>query len=159
MIDTGASTQTGGRLKRALPYIKDDTFLLTYGDGLIDSDINGSIAFHQEHRPVITVTAVQPAGRFGDLTLEGPQIAAFKEKPEQQAAYINGGFFVVDKRIDAYLPGDATILENEPMNTLTEEGKICAYRHPGFWQCMDTYREQQLLTGLWQSGHAPWKTW
>ena len=159
LLDTGASTMTGGRLKRALPYIKDDTFLLTYGDGLTDSNINASIAFHAEHRPVITVTAVQPAGRFGDLTLAGPQITAFTEKPEQQDAYINGGFFVVDKKIVDYLADDATVLENEPMRALAREGKICAYLHPGFWQCMDTYREQQMLTGMWQDGKAPWKVW
>ncbi len=159
LLDTGATTQTGGRLKRALPYVKDDTFLLTYGDGLTDSDINASIDFHARHRPIITVTAVQPAGRFGDLTLEGPQITAFKEKPEQQTAFINGGFFVVDKRIGDYLPGDDTVLENDPMNRLAHEGQICAYQHPGFWQCMDTFREQQLLTGMWQAGNAPWKKW
>ena len=159
LLDTGANTMTGGRLKRALPYIKDDTFLLTYGDGLTDSDINASIAFHTEHRPVITVTAVQPAGRFGDLTLAGPRITAFTEKPEQQDAYINGGFFVVNKKIVDYLADDSTVLESEPMKTLAHEGKICAYLHPGFWQCMDTYREQQLLTGMWQEGKAPWKVW
>jgi glucose-1-phosphate cytidylyltransferase len=159
MIDTGQTTQTGGRLKRVLPYIKDDTFLLTYGDGLANSDINASIEFHRQHKPIITVTAVQPAGRFGDLTIHGPQITAFTEKPEQEAAYINGGFFVVDKRIGDYLPGDSTVLENEPMNTLVREGKICAYQHSGFWQCMDTYREQQMLNNMWQSGKAPWKTW
>ncbi len=159
LIDTGASTQTGGRLKRVLPYIAEDTFLLTYGDGLINSDINASIDFHRKHQPIVTVTAVQPAGRFGDLTIEGSRITAFTEKPEQQAAYINGGFFVVDKRIEGYLPDDSTVLENEPMNALAREGKISAYQHPGFWQCMDTYREQQLLTGMWQSGNAPWKVW
>ena len=159
LLDTGATTQTGGRLKRALPYIKDDTFLLTYGDGLTDSDINASIAFHRAHRPIVTVTAVQPAGRFGDLTLEGPRITAFKEKPKQQTAFINGGFFVMDKRIGDYLPGDDTVLENDPMNRLAHEGQICAYQHPGFWQCMDTFREQQLLTGMWQAGDAPWKKW
>ena len=159
LLDTGQATQTGGRLKRALKHIPDDTFLLTYGDGLTNSDINASIAFHRKHRPIVTITAVQPAGRFGDLTLDGPQITAFNEKPEQQSAHINGGFFVVDKRIGDYLEGDATVLENEPMNRLAAEGKICAYTHPGFWQCMDTYREQQLLTAMWQTGDAPWKIW
>ena len=159
MIDTGASTQTGGRLKRALPYLRDQTFLMTYGDGLADTDINASIAFHQKNRAAVTITAVQPAGRFGDLTLDGPRITAFKEKPEQQAAYINGGFFVIDKQVGGYLIDDATAFENEPMINLASEGKVCAYRHAGFWQCMDTYREQQLLTGLWQTGEAPWKTW
>ncbi len=159
LLDTGATTQTGGRLKRALPYIQDDTFLLTYGDGLANSDINASIAFHREHQPIVTVTAVQPAGRFGDLTIDGQQITAFKEKPEQQAAFINGGYFVVDKRIGDYIEGDKTVLENDPMNRLAAEGKIGAFRHTGFWQCMDTYREQQLLTGMWESGDAPWKRW
>lgn len=159
LLDTGQTTQTGGRLKRALAHVPDDTFLLTYGDGVTDSDINASIAHHRKHRPVVTVTAVQPAGRFGDLTIEGPRITAFQEKPEQQAAYINGGFFVVDRRIGDYLAGDDTVFENDPMNALAAEGNICAYRHPGFWQCMDTYREQQLLTGMWQSGQAPWKVW
>lgn len=159
LLDTGAATMTGGRLKRALPYVKDETFLLTYGDGLTDSDINASIAFHQQHKPIVTVTAVQPAGRFGDLTLEGEKITAFQEKPEQQAAFINGGYFVVDRRIDDYLEGDKTVLENDPMISLAAEGKICAYQHSGFWQCMDTYREQQLLTGMWNAGDAPWKRW
>lgn len=159
LLDTGATTQTGGRLKRALPYVGDDTFLLTYGDGLCNSDINASVAFHREHRPIVTVTAVQPAGRFGDLTLDGARITAFQEKPEQQAAFINGGYFVVDKRIGDYIEGDQTVLENDPMIRLSHEGRICAFQHRGFWQCMDTYREQQLLTGMWQSGHAPWKQW
>lgn len=159
LLDTGQNTMTGGRLKRALRYVPDDTFLLTYGDGLCNSDINASIAFHRQHRPVLTVTAVQPAGRFGDLTLDGPQITAFQEKPEQQAAYINGGFFVVDRRISDYLDGDDTVFEQEPMNTLAAENKICAFTHTGFWQCMDTYREQQMLTQMWQAGKPPWKVW
>lgn len=159
LLDTGQNTMTGGRLKRALRYVPDDTFLLTYGDGLCNSDINASIAFHRQHRPILTVTAVQPAGRFGDLTLDGPQITAFQEKPEQQAAYINGGFFVVDRRISDYLDGDDTVFEQEPMNTLAAENKICAFTHTGFWQCMDTYREQQMLTQMWQAGKPPWKVW
>ena len=159
LLDTGQATQTGGRLKRALPYIKEDTFLLTYGDGLTDSDVNDSIAFHNKHKSVVTVTAVQPPARFGDLTVEGPHVSEFKEKIEQQAAYINGGFFVMNKRIGDYLVDDATVLESEPMKGLAQERKICAYTHNGFWQCMDTYREQQLLTKMWESGAAPWKTW
>jgi len=159
LLDTGQTTQTGGRLKRALPYIKDDLFLLTYGDGLTSSDINGSIAFHRQNKALLTVTAVQPAGRFGDLTIEGPRIIAFNEKPERQGTYINGGFFVVDKRIAEYLEGDLTVLENEPMNRLATEGRLGAFLHAGFWQCMDTYREQQLLTNMWETGDAPWKVW
>jgi glucose-1-phosphate cytidylyltransferase len=159
LLDTGQNTQTGGRLKRALNYVKDETFLLTYGDGLTNSDINATIDFHQRHGPTVTVTAVQPAGRFGDLTMDGSRVVAFQEKAEQQASYINGGFFVMEKQIGEYLVDDSTVLENEPMRRLAAEGKICAYPHNGFWQCMDTYREQQLLTKMWNSGTAPWKIW
>ncbi|SPE50608.1 Glucose-1-phosphate cytidylyltransferase [Verrucomicrobia bacterium] len=159
LVDTGLATMTGGRLKRALRFIEDDTFLLTYGDGLANSDINATIAFHQKQNKIITITAVQPAGRFGDLKIEGDQVTAFKEKAEKEAGFINGGFFVVSKRIGQYLTDDTCILEQEPLNRLAAEGEIAAYRHTGFWQCMDTFREQQLLAKLWDSGSAPWKLW
>ena len=159
MIDTGQNTMTGGRLKRVLPYIKDDTFLLTYGDGVTDSDINASIAFHKKQKKILTVTAVQPPGRFGDLEITNGAVTAFKEKPERQAGYINGGFFIVDRRVGQYLGDDNCVFENEPLDKLAAEKQIVAYQHSGFWQCMDTYREQQLLTGLWNSGKAPWKVW
>jgi len=159
MIDTGQNTMTGGRVKRVLPYIKDDTFLLTYGDGVTDSDINASIRFHQKHKKTLTMTAVQPPGRFGDIEIIDGKVAAFKEKPERQAGFINGGFFVVDRRIGKYLTDDSCVFENDPMNNLAAEGQLVAYQHTGFWQCMDTYREQQLLTGMWNSGKAPWKVW
>jgi glucose-1-phosphate cytidylyltransferase len=159
LVDTGPATMTGGRLKRILRFIEDDTFLLTYGDGLIDSDINASIAFHKEQKRIVTVTAVHPAGRFGDLEIKGRLVAAFNEKSDKQAGFINGGFFVVDKRIDKYLPDDAIVLEQQPLNQLAAEGQLAAFVHTGFWQCMDTFREQQLLTNLWNSGQAPWKVW
>ena len=159
LVDTGLATQTGGRLKRALPFIKDDTFLLTYGDGLTDHDLNQSIAFHKRQKKILTITAVQPAGRFGDLEINGTTVAAFKEKAEKQASFINGGFFVVNRKIGRYLTDDACVFEQQPLNRLAAEGQIAAFIHPGFWQCMDTYREQQLLAHLWNSGNAPWKVW
>jgi glucose-1-phosphate cytidylyltransferase len=159
LVDTGANTMTGGRLKRVLRFIEDETFLLTYGDGVSDVDINASIEFHKQQGKTITVTAVQPAGRFGDLEIVGNRVTGFKEKAEKQSNRINGGFFVVNKKIGAYINDDATVLEQEPLNRLAAEGEIAAFPHEAFWQCMDTFREQQLLTNLWNSGKAPWKIW
>lgn len=159
LIDTGQTTMTGGRLKRALKFIDDDEFLVTYGDGLTNSDINKSISFHRAQQKTVTITAVRPAGRFGDLEIAGDTVAAFHEKAEQQPGFINGGFFVMNKGIGEYLTGDDCVLEQEPLKRLAEKGQIAAYCHTGFWQCMDTYREQQLLTRLWTSGEAPWKIW
>jgi glucose-1-phosphate cytidylyltransferase len=159
LVDTGQATMTGGRLKRVLRYIEEDTFLLTYGDGLTNSDINRSIAFHQQQNKIATITAVQPTGRFGDLKINGPMVEAFNEKAERESGYINGGFFVMNKRIGEYLTDDACVLEQQPLTRLAAEGQIAAYIHAGFWQCMDTFREQQLLSNLWNSGRAPWKVW
>jgi glucose-1-phosphate cytidylyltransferase len=159
LVDTGLATQTGGRLKRVLRFIEDDTFLLTYGDGVADSDINRSIAFHQQQDKMVTITAVQPAARFGDLEISGDTVSAFKEKAEQQTGFINGGFFVMNKRIGDYLTDDSCVLEQQPLNRLAHERQIAAYKHAGFWQCMDTYREQQMLANMWNSGKAPWKVW
>lgn len=159
MIDTGQTTMTGGRVKRALPHIKDENFLLTYGDGVTDSDINASIKFHNKQKKILTMTAVQPPGRFGDLEIADGKVIAFKEKPERQAGYINGGFFVVNRRIGKYLGDDTCIFEQEPMARLAADEQLGAYQHSGFWQCMDTFREQQLLTNLWNGGKAPWKVW
>ncbi len=159
MVDTGQNTMTGGRLKRVLPFIKDDTFLLTYGDGVTDSDINASIKFHKQQGKILTMTAVQPPGRFGDLEIAEGKVTAFKEKPERQSGFINGGFFVADRRIGKYLGADDCVFENEPLNTLAAEKQLVAYQHAGFWQCMDTFREQQLLANLWNNGKAPWKVW
>ena len=159
LVDTGLATMTGGRLKRVLRFIEEDTFLLTYGDGLISSDINASVDFHRQHGKVVTITAVRPAGRFGDLELNGDKVTAFNEKADQQAGFINGGYFVMNKRIGEYLTDDKCVLEQEPLNRLASEGQIAAFVHTGFLQCMDTYREQQLLTSMWTSGNAPWKNW
>ncbi len=160
LLETGLETQTGGRLRRALPFVGDDTFLFTYGDGLSDSDINASIAFHREHGAVATMTAVKPSGRFGELAMDGRTITAFREKPEQESGYINGGFMVLDKRVAGYLDdSDTCVFERGPLERLTREGQLKAYCHDGFWQCMDTYREQQMLDQMWRSGNAPWKIW
>lgn len=159
LIDTGAETMTGGRLTRVLPFIDDDTFLLTYGDGVTSSDINKSVAFHNKHERIATLTAVQPIARFGDLTMDGTTVTAFAEKPESDGAYINAGFFVLNKKIGDYLTGDDCILEREPLSTLAQQGQLKAFCHSGFWQCMDTYREQQILDRMWVTRQAPWKVW
>ncbi len=159
LLDTGQATMTGGRLKRALKFIEEEEFLVTYGDGLTNSDINQSIQFHHAQGKLATITAVRPAGRFGDLQITGNAVTAFSEKAEQQPGFINGGFFVMNKQVGDYLTDDTCVLEQEPLKRLAEKGQIAAYCHGGFWQCMDTYREQQLLTNLWNSGRAPWKVW
>jgi glucose-1-phosphate cytidylyltransferase len=159
LVDTGQATMTGGRLKRVLHFIEEENFLATYGDGLIDSDINASIRFHEAQKKTVTITAVRPAGRFGDLEITRDTVTAFKEKAEQQAGFINGGFFVMNRRVGEYLTDDKCVLEQEPLNRLAGEGQIAAFQHTGYWQCMDTFREQQLLTSLWNNGQAPWKVW
>ena len=159
LLDTGQETQTGGRLRRALEHVPDETFLFTYGDGLTNSDINASIKFHKEHGAMATLTAVKPSGRFGELSVEDQTITAFHEKPEQEDSYVNGGFMVFNRSIIDSLPGDECVLEREPMDALAASGQLKAFCHDGFWQCMDTYREQQLLEGLWNAGQAPWKIW
>ncbi|MEK7780224.1 MAG: sugar phosphate nucleotidyltransferase, partial [Verrucomicrobiota bacterium] len=155
----GPNTMTGGRVKRVLPYIKDENFLLTYGDGVTDSDINATIKYHKKQKRILTMTAVQPPGRFGDLEIADGKVVAFREKPERQAAFINGGYFVVNRSIGKYLGDDTCVFEQEPMAGLAADEELGAYEHRGFWQCMDTFREQQLLTNLWNSGKAPWKVW
>lgn len=160
LVDTGLETQTGGRLRRVMPYIDSDTFLMTYGDGLINSNINETIRFHQQHGAIATLTAVQPTGRFGTLALEGDKIVVFQEKPEKESGFISGGFFVFNRAIEKYLgEEDSCILEHEPFQKLAAEGQLRAYLHSGFWQCMDTFREAELLNKLWKSGQAPWKIW
>ncbi len=160
LLETGQETQTGGRLRRALAHVADDDFLFTYGDGLTNSDISASVAFHRGHGAIATLTAVRPSGRFGELAMDGQTITAFKEKPEQETAYISGGFMVLNRKVVQYLDeGDSCIFERGPMERLAAEGQLKAYVHDGFWQCMDTYREQQLLDKMWSTGKAPWKVW
>lgn len=160
LMDTGPQTQTGGRVKRLVPLLKgEDTFLLTYGDGLANVDIKALVAFHKAHGKLATVTAVRPPARFGGLALEGERVARFAEKPQAGEGWINGGFFVLDRRVLDYIEGDDTLWEREPLERLAAEGQLMAYRHEGFWQPMDTLRERNLLEELWQSGKAPWKVW
>jgi len=159
LVDTGAETMTGGRLRPLLPYLGDEDFCFTYGDGLADVDITGLVAFHREQGRVATVTAVQPGGRFGAMRLDGEVVGEFTEKPAGDNAWINGGFFVVSPKIADYLDGDETVWERGPLIRLAAEGQLSSYRHRGFWQPMDTLREKMQLQELWESGTAPWKIW
>lgn len=160
LVDTGASTQTGGRIKRLQSWIGEDPlFMTTYGDGVGNIDLEALLAFHKSHGKLATVTAVRPPARFGGLELDGPKVARFAEKPQTGEGWINGGFFVFDRRVFDYIEGDSTSLEGMPLERLTREGQLMAYLHEGFWQPMDTLREKNLLEDLWQSGCAPWKVW
>jgi glucose-1-phosphate cytidylyltransferase len=159
LIDTGAETMTGGRLLRLRKFIGDEPFMVTYGDGLGDINVCALAEFHRSHGKVATVTAVRPPARFGSLKLQGGTVCEFIEKPQADAGWINGGFFVFDPAIFDYLEDDATILEKKPLERLAQEGQLMAFRHAGFWQPMDTLREKMLLESLWASGQAPWKVW
>jgi len=162
LADTGENSMTAYRVRQIEKYLGgDDTFLLTYGDGVGDMDINGSIAFHKKSGQICAMTAVHPPGRFGELGLdESGRVHGFNEKPQAEGGYINGGYMVCSRRIFSYLPDDAGImLEQEPMRKLTAEGHLAAFRHEGFWQPMDTVQEFTLLNSLWEKGQAPWKVW
>jgi glucose-1-phosphate cytidylyltransferase len=159
LVDTGQETQTGGRLRRVLSFIDDDTFLMTYGDGLINSDINKSIEFHRSHGAIATLTAVQPSGRFGTLDLDAHSVTYFREKPEKESTFVSGGFFVFNKAVGEYLTGDDCVLEQRPLEQLAQKKQLKAFFHHGFWQCMDTFREVELLNKWWRAGQAPWKVW
>ena len=155
LIDTGLYTQTGGRIKRLAPWIAE-TFMLTYGDGVADIDIPELVAFHRGHGKLATVTAVPPPARFGGLKFQGDRVARFEEKPQIGQGWINGGFFVLEPGVLDYIEGDETFFERGPLERLAAEGQLMAYRHAGFWQCMDTLRDVRLLESLWESGEAPW---
>ena len=160
LADTGPDTQTGGRLLRLRKWLEgDDLFMMTYGDGVADIDIPALLAFHRRHGRLATVTAVRPPARFGGISFDGDRVAAFAEKPQVGEGWINGGFFVLNRKVLDYIDGDQTPWENGPMERLTAEGQLMAYRHEGYWQPMDTVREKHLLEALWQSGRAPWKVW
>lgn len=160
LVDTGEDTMTGGRLKRVTEYIKDEeSFCFTYGDGVADVDISAAIAFHASHQKLATVTAVQPPGRYGALTIDGERVQGFTEKPRGDGGLINGGFFVLSPRCIDRIAGDATSWELEPLAGLAADRQLMAFEHAGFWQPMDTLREKNLLEDLWQSGKAPWKVW
>lgn len=161
LVDTGEKTMTGGRMKRVKDYIGDETFCMTYGDGVSDVNIAQGIEFHRAQKALATLTAVQSPGRFGAFTLEEGQtiISSFKEKPKGDGAWVNGGFFVLEPEVLEYISGDMTVWEQEPMEKLAREGKLAAYKHDGFWQPMDTLRDKMVLNDMWQSGNAPWKVW
>jgi len=161
LVDTGENTMTGGRLKRVRDYIGNETFCLTYGDGVTDVNIKNLIDFHRDQKALATLTAVQSPGRFGAFKLEQDQckISAFKEKPKGDGAWINGGFFVVDPSVIDYIKDDSTVWEREPLEKLAHDGELAAYRHNGFWHPMDTLRDKNVLEDLWKSGKAPWKIW
>jgi glucose-1-phosphate cytidylyltransferase len=159
LVDTGLSSQTGGRIKRLRRELGDDTFMLTWGDGVSTVDLDKLVAFHRAHGKIATLTAVRPPARFGHLELDGDQIVEFSEKPQLGEGWINGAFFVLEPEVFDYIDGDLTHFEREPLERLAADSQLMAYRHHDFWQCMDTLREKLLLDELWESGEAPWKVW
>ena len=160
LIDTGESTMTGGRIKRAAKYINNKPFLLTYGDGVSDVDITKTILFHNKNKKLITMTSVQPAGRFGALDISSDGcVSSFIEKPKGDGSWINGGFFVCEPEVLNFIDNDSTIFEKEPLQNLASKGELFTYKHKGFWQCMDTLRDKKYLNNIWNNNNAPWKTW
>jgi glucose-1-phosphate cytidylyltransferase len=168
LVDTGADTQTGGRIKRVSPYIADETFMLTYGDGVADIDIAKQLEFHRAHGRQATITAVQPLGRFGSLEIDddssvggvvAPGVRAFQEKPVGDGAWVNGGFFVLEPGVLDRISGDGVLFEREPLENLAADGELVAFRHRGFWQPMDALRDLRVLQALWDAGDAPWAVW
>ncbi len=160
LVETGSATMTGGRLKRIRPYLDDDEdFCLTYGDGVADVNISDLVEFHKKQGRLATVTAVQPAGRFGTLDLDNSKVTQFVEKPRGDGGWINAGFFVLNPAVLDYVEGDGTVWEQDPIRRLANAGQLSAYQHTGFWQAMDTLREKQMLETMWNENAAPWKVW
>jgi glucose-1-phosphate cytidylyltransferase len=159
LIDTGMETMTGGRIKRLQPYIGNETFMLTWGDGVSNVNLDELLAFHRSHGKLATLTAVRPPARYGHLEFDGNRIKEFAEKPQTAEGWINGAFFVLEPEVFDYIDGDEIMFEEEPLTRLAEEGQLMAYKHDSFWQCMDTLREKHILETLWQGGNAPWKVW
>lgn len=160
LIDTGLATMTGGRLRRVRQHLDNETFMLTYGDGVADIDLASLLSFHRSHGRKATITAVQPPGRFGALDLQpSGAVGAFREKPQDEGGWINGGFFVLEPSVFEFLEDDQTIWERQPLERLATTGQLAAYRHHGFWQPVDTLREKLLLEDLWSRDRAPWKVW
>ncbi len=157
LVHTGLESMTGGRVKRMQPFIGNETCLLTYGDGVADVDIDALVDFHKSHGKMVTVSAVHPGARFGELDMDGSQVISFKEKPQTRTGWINGGYFVIEPEFFDLIEGDKTILERAPLEEVARIGELVAYQHPGFWQCMDTKRDRDSLEELWQSGNAPWQ--
>lgn len=159
LVDTGESTMTGGRLKRIARYVGDETFCMTYGDGVADIDIQALLHFHQGHGRLATVTAIQPPGRYGALLIDDDAVREFQEKPAGDGAWINGGFFVLEPGVFSYIDGDETTWEQAPLQNLARDGQLAARRHQGYWHAMDTMRDKNQLEELWSAGGAPWKMW
>ncbi len=161
LVETGLNTMTGGRIKRIQPYIGDNDFFLTYGDGVSDVDITKSLEFHKKHGKLATMTAVQPPGRFGALDMDdNDQVQRFREKPKGDQAWINGGFFVLSPKVFDYITeGDPTVFEQKPLEKLATDNELVAFKHDGFWQSMDTLRDRNNLDGMWTGGNPPWKLW
>jgi glucose-1-phosphate cytidylyltransferase len=161
LVDTGVPTETGGRIRRVAPYVGDEDFCLTYGDGLSDVNIPELIEFHRTHGRSATMTAVQPEGRFGSVGVEGEEgrVTTFQEKPQGDGRWINAGFFVLSPKVVDYIEGDDTSWEHSPLEELANDGELRAFKHDGFWHAMDTMRDKAHLEELWSSGQAPWKTW
>ncbi len=159
LAETGAETMTGGRLQRIQKYIDDDVFMLTYGDGVADIDIDALLAFHKRHGRIATVTGVRPVARFGELQLDGDLARSFEEKPQISEGWINGGFFVLNRKVFDYLDGDDCVFEREPLARLARDGELAVYRHEGYWRCMDTLRDVEFLNAEWASGEPPWAVW
>lgn len=159
LVDTGLATQTGGRVKWLAPWAGNKTFMLTYGDGVCDANLQYLLQFHKAHGRLATVTAVRPPSRFGGLSFDGDLVTEFSEKPQIGEGWINGGFFVLEPGVFDYIDGNETIFEREPLERLAKDGQLAAYRHEGFWQCMDNLRDVRLLETLWATGKAPWKVW
>lgn len=157
LVDTGIESMTGGRLKRLKSFIGNEPFMMTYGDGVADIDLNALLAFHRSHGKMVTVTAVHPAARFGELILNGEQVKNFQEKPQMGQGWINGGYFVIQPEFIDLISGDSTILEAEPLEKAAQMGQLMAFRHEGFWQCMDTKRDRDSLEMLWQTNKANWR--
>ena len=157
LVDTGQDSMTGGRVKRMQSYIGDEPFMLTYGDGVADLDINALVAFHQNHGKIVTVTAVHPSARFGELEIKGDRVKSFQEKPQVDKGWINGGFFVCQPEFFNFIKDDSTVLERDPLENLAQQNQLIAYKHNGFWQCMDTRRDKDYLEELWQTGKASWQ--
>lgn len=159
LLDTGFDSQTGGRVRRLAEFIGNEPFMLTYGDGVCNLDISQLVAFHHRQGKVATVTAVRPPARFGGIHFDGELVAHFEEKPQIGEGWINGGFFVLEPSIVDYIEDDTTVFERQPLEQLAAERQLAAYRHDGFWQCMDTLRDVRMLNALWEEGNAPWKCW
>lgn len=160
VVDTGLHTMTGGRLKRIQKYVGDQTFMMTYGDGVSDINLDALLEFHRVHKKAATLTAIQPGGRFGVLDIDDNEtVRQFSEKAKEDGGWINAGFMVLEPEVFDYIEGDDTFFEKEPLENLALDGKLAAYRHEGFWKCMDTMRDKGMLDELWNSGQAPWKRW